>query len=81
MCTLICAIRKVPETQDRVKLNGAHQLLAYVALIHWSGIEKIMKRKGEVVLISSNEVGLEVIVEKNNYIWRKMHKSYADQVI
>jgi len=40
-----------------------------------------MKRKGEAVLISSYEVGLEVSVEKNNYMRRKMNKSYANQEI
>jgi hypothetical protein len=40
-----------------------------------------MKRKREAVLISSYGVGLEVIVDKNNYMRRKMNKSYADQVI
>jgi len=40
-----------------------------------------MKRKGEAVLICSYKVGLEVSVEKNNYMPRKINKSYADQVI
>jgi len=40
-----------------------------------------MKRKGEAVFICSYKVGLEVGVEKNNYMPRKINKSYADQVI
>jgi hypothetical protein len=63
------AIRKIQEYQAGLKLNGAHQLLAYADNVNLLGynIDTINKNK-ETLIDASKEVGLEVNVEKTKYV-------------
>jgi hypothetical protein len=67
--TLEYAIRKVQENQVGLKLNGAHQLLAYADDVNLlrDNIDTINKNI-ETLIDASKEVGLEVNVEKTKYI-------------
>jgi hypothetical protein len=69
---LDCAIRKVPETHVGRKLNGTHQLLAYVDDVNLLGdnIDTIgtIKKNTETLIDASKEVGLEVNAEKTKYM-------------
>jgi hypothetical protein len=59
------AIRKVQEKQVWLKLNGTHQLLAYVADVNLLGdnIDTI-KNNTETLIDASKEVGLEINVTR-----------------
>jgi hypothetical protein len=63
------AIRRAQEDQDRVKLNGTHQLLAYVDGVNIVGenIDTVKKNIG-ALLDASKELGLEVNPEKTKYM-------------
>jgi hypothetical protein len=63
------AIRKVQENLLGLKLNGSHQLLAYADDVNLLGdsIDTI-KKNMETLIDASKEVGLEMNVEKTNYM-------------
>jgi hypothetical protein len=63
------AIRRVHENQEGLKLNGTHQLLAYIDDINTAAenIDKI-KENTEALLDASKEVGLEMNPEKTKYM-------------
>jgi hypothetical protein len=63
------AIRMVQENQVGLKLNGTHQLLAYADDVNQLGDNiDTTKKKTETLIDVSKEVGLEVSLEKTEYI-------------
>jgi hypothetical protein len=59
------AITKVQENQLRLKLNGAHQVLAYADDVNQLG-DNINTRKTETLNEASKKVGLEINVDKTS---------------
>jgi hypothetical protein len=70
------AIRKVQENQVGLKLNGIHQLLAYVDDVNLLGdnIDTI-KKNMETVIKASKAVGLEINVEITKYMLLSHHQN------
>jgi hypothetical protein len=63
------AIRKVQANKEGLKLNGTHQLLVYADDVNVLGGSIHTTRKNtEVLLIASNEIGLEVNAEKTKFM-------------
>jgi hypothetical protein len=61
--------RKVQENQVRLKLNGAHQLLAYVDDVNLLADNiDIIKKNTETLIDASKVVGLEINVVKTKYM-------------
>jgi hypothetical protein len=69
------AIRKVQENQVGLKLNWAHQLLAYADDVNLLGdnIDTIEKDT-ETLIDASKEVGLEINVGKTKYMLVSRHQ-------
>jgi hypothetical protein len=63
------ASRNVQENQVGLKLNGTHHLLIYAADMNLLGddLDTISKSTGTLI-DASNEVGLEVNIEKTKYM-------------
>jgi hypothetical protein len=62
-------IRKVKENQVELKLNGTHQLLAYADDWNLLGDNtNTINRNTETLIDASKEAGLEVNVEKTEYM-------------
>jgi hypothetical protein len=70
------AIRNVQKNQVGLKLNGAHQLLAYADDVNLLGdnIDTINKNM-ETLIDASKEVGLEINVEKTKYMLLSRQKN------
>jgi sorting nexin-29 len=70
------AIGKVQENQVGLKLNGTHQLLAYADDVNLLGdnIDTIEKNT-KTLIDASKEVGLEINVEKTEYLLLSRHKN------
>jgi hypothetical protein len=70
------AIRKVPENQVGLKLNGTHQLLAYADDVNLLGdnIDSI-KKNMETSIDASKEIGLEINIEKTKYMLLSRHQN------
>ena len=63
------AIKRVQVNQDGLKLNGMHQLLAYVDDVKiLGGRAHSVKENAEALLVATKEIGLEVIAEKTKYM-------------
>jgi hypothetical protein len=72
-------IRKVQENQVGLKLNGAHQLLAYADDLNLLGDNiNTINKNTETLIDASKEVGLKVNVEKTKYVLVS-HDQNADQ--
>ena len=55
--------------QDVFKLNGAHQLLVYTDGVNiLGGSVHTVKENAEALIVASNEIGLEVNVDKTKYM-------------
>ena len=55
------AIRRVQITQDGLKLNGTHQLLAYADDVNiLGGSVHTVKENAEALLVATKEIGLEL---------------------
>jgi hypothetical protein len=66
---LECAIRRVQANQEGMKLNGAHQLLAYADDVNTlGGSINSIKKNAEGLIIAGKEIGLEVDAEKTKYM-------------
>jgi hypothetical protein len=70
------AIKKVKENQVELKLNWTHQLLAYADDVNLLGdnIDTI-KKNAEALIDASEEVGLEINVEKLKYMLLSCHQN------
>jgi hypothetical protein len=70
------AIRKVQENQVGLKLNETHQLLVYADDVTplRDNVDTI-KKNIDILIDASNEVGLEIIVEKTKYMLLSCHQS------
>jgi hypothetical protein len=62
------AIRKVQENQTGLKLNGTHQLLAYVDVNLLGDNTDTINKNTDTLIDASKEVALEVNVEKTKYM-------------
>jgi hypothetical protein len=70
------AIRKVQKNQVGLKLNGKDQLLAYTDDVNLLGYNIDTMKKNMVTLIDvSEEVGLEINIEKTKYMLLSRHQS------
>jgi hypothetical protein len=70
------AVRKVQENQVGLKLNGTHQLLVYTDDVNVLGdnIDTI-QRNTETLINVSQEVGLEINVQKTKYMLLSHHQN------
>jgi hypothetical protein len=70
------AIRKVQEEQVGLKLNGTYELLAYADDLNLLGdnIDTI-KKNVETLIDASNNVGLEINIEKTKYMLLSRHQN------
>ena len=60
------AIRRVQINQDGLKLNGTHQLLAYVDDVNvLGGTVHTVRKNAEALVAATKETGLEVNAHKN----------------
>jgi hypothetical protein len=62
------AFRRVEDKQEGLKLNGTHQLLAYVDVNLVTENKDTIKKNTKALLDASREVGLEVNPEKTKYM-------------
>jgi len=63
------AIRRVQVTQDGLKLNGTHQLLARVNDVNiLGGSVHTVKKNAEALVAATKETGLEVNAHKTKYM-------------
>jgi hypothetical protein len=63
------AVRKVQENQVGLILNGTHQLLAYADYVNLLGNNiDVTEKNTESLVYVSNEVALEINIERTKYI-------------
>ena len=63
------AIRRVQVSQDGLKLNGTHHLLAYADDVNiMGGSIHTVKENAEALVAATREIGLEVSADKTKYM-------------
>ena len=63
------AIRWVQVSQDGLKVNGTHQLLAYANEVNiLGGSIHTLKENTEALVAATREIGLEVSADKTEYM-------------
>jgi hypothetical protein len=63
------AIRRVQVSQDRLKLNGTHQLVAYADDVNiLGGNVHTVKKNTEALVAAAKEIGLEVNADNTKYM-------------
>ena len=63
------ALRRVQVSQDGLKLNGTHQLLAYANDVNiLGGSMHTLKENAEALVAATREIGLEVCADKTKYM-------------
>jgi hypothetical protein len=63
------AIRRVQVSQDGLKLNGTHQLLAYADDVNiLGGSIRAVKENAEVLVAAAKKIGLEVNADTTKYV-------------
>jgi hypothetical protein len=73
---LIMTLGKSKENQMRLKINGTHQLLAYVDDANLlEDIIDTTKRNTEILIDASKEDGLEINAEKAKYMLLSHHRN------
>jgi len=62
------AIKMVQVNQDGLKLNGTHQLMAYVDYVNvLGGSVDTVKESAEALVVATKETGLDVNAHKTKY--------------
>jgi hypothetical protein len=62
-------IRRVHVKQDGLKLHGTHQLLVYADEVNiLGGSIQTIKKSTKALVVTNNEIGLEVNADKSKYI-------------
>jgi hypothetical protein len=59
----------------RLKLNGTHQLLAYIDDVNLGDNIDTIKKNTETLIDASKEVGLEINVDKTKYMLLSHHQN------
>ena len=63
------AIRRVQVNQEGLKLNGTHQILAYVDDVNiLGGSIHTVKENAEALVVANKEIGLDVNADKTKYM-------------
>jgi hypothetical protein len=74
-------IRKVQENQVGLKLDGTHQLLVYADDVNLLGDNiDTVKKNTESLIDASKEIGLEINVEKTEYMLLSHHQNIAQNL-
>jgi hypothetical protein len=71
------AIKKVQKNHVRLKLNGTHQLLAYVDDVNLLGgnITTVKKKNTETLIDASEEVVVEIDIAKSKHMLLSRHRN------
>ena len=70
------AIRRVQITQDGLKLNGTHQLLAYADDVNiLGGSVHVVMENAEALVVVTKEIGIEVNADKRKDMMMSRHQN------
>jgi len=74
------AIRRVLVSHDGLKLDGAHQLLAYADVNMLVGSIHSIQKNAEALVVASKETGLEVNADKTKSRDQNARRSHSIKV-